>query len=286
MSRGNKKMNISRIIEMNKVANLRDLGGIHNKDGKKVRDGKVYRSALLAAADEKDMETLSAMKLSEIFDFRSLQEIRENPDPELKDCFNRHLPIYADAEEGITREEKKEDNEFPPRLTDPQMAKDAMLKGYTDFVEEEFCRNQYSIMLHEMLNALREDESASFLYHCTAGKDRTGFATAIILEILDVDKKDIIADYLLTNNYNQPDIDRSFRKLKENILSMDPEATDEMIVFMQNNIMPYFVADQDYLERSYSCIEKNYGSFSNYIENGLGINSDEKEEFKKYLLEK
>ena len=140
-----------------------------------------------------------------------------------------------------------------------------MLNVYTQVVIAESANEAYKTFLHELLNA----DGAS-LWHCSAGKDRAGFATILVLYLLDFDMETIFDDYLGTNHYYTPKVNKMIDFYGE-------DYTD--------TLWSVFGVEKEYLERLFSVINENYGSFDNYLLNALAIDEEFKLRFKKKYLE-
>lgn len=136
-----------------------------------------------------------------------------------------------------------------------------MKELYTSFIMSEKVRGK----LYQFLQILLGTAEGSTIFHCFAGKDRTGISAAVILTILGVPKEDIMADYLETNVLRQ--------KANEEILAQlrAADAPKEM----QEAVNAALCVEQDYLESCYEMAEKTYGSFERYILEGIGLKAAE-----------
>lgn len=121
------------------------------------------------------------------------------------------------------------------------------------------------------------DAEGCVLWHCTAGKDRAGIASALIEEILGVDRKEIIADYLLTNEYLKKDVSSLIRFIKK-MNGTDSELADEALGYLLG-------AKEEYIMSFYSAAEERYGSFDGFVRHGLGIGDSEKQALREKYLE-
>ena len=116
------------------------------------------------------------------------------------------------------------------------------------------------------------------MWHCTAGKDRAGFASVIIEEILGVDRELIIEDYLKTNEYLEADIE-SLMVMMHSISGINTPEADRSLRYL-------FGASAEYLEALYNKIYDIYGGFEDFVINGLHISVEEQELLKKKYLER
>jgi protein-tyrosine phosphatase len=158
---------------------------------------------------------------------------------------------------------------------------EAILKGETDrdvksfLIEanEEFINN-YSHIYSKFLKDLAREQKPT-LFHCTAGKDRAGFAAAITLIAIGVSKEDAIEDYMKTNEYTADRIEDMISKIE--LLSL--YQTDGEL------LRPLLGVEREYLETALKTAEDQYGSIEKYIREGLEISEEEIQKLKSFLLE-
>lgn len=267
--------NTSRQIKMNRLNNLRDLGGIGTTDNRVIKDNLLFRSGQLFFADEEDIEKLNGFGISKVFDFRSGTEREEKPDPRISEETNLHIPIIREIFVGVTRDEKSDEMAFEMMIEavkkDPQYGIRYMEDTYKNLVSDDFSISQYALFLREILNS----EDGAVLWHCTAGKDRAGFATVLLLEILGVSRRDIMEDYLDTNYYLEEEVESIIRMLKG---KMDLQGTEDVI-------KNFFGAREEYLNMVYEYVDENYGSMDIFIRDVMGITDEERERIReRYLL--
>ena len=258
----------SRVLPFEKLNNVRDLGGMKTRDGRKIRDGKLIRSGHLSGLDEVDLGLLSEM-VSDIVDFRSQKEIKRQPDTEIPGAEYHHIPIVADLTAGITREEEADKTAVALLLHKPAEAREYMCHMYTNFVNSEYGVSQYGVFLR----LLRQPHRKAVLWHCTAGKDRAGFATAIVLESLGASRDDIIEDYLITNEYLTGVVEH----LLATIGRMLPSDSARQAA------RSFFRADERYLEAAYDEAATRFGSFEAFCEQALGIEADKRAHMRELL---
>lgn len=259
-------------IKFEKLTNTRDLGGMITQDGRKIRPGKLIRSGHLYSASAKDKAEL-AEKVSLVVDFRTEQERSEKPDPALDGTDYLHLPIFESLAAGVTREEKSNQEAFAMVSRDPDMARRYMQTTYLGFVTSEFSISQYA----RFIRLLLKQRDKAVLWHCTAGKDRAGFASGIVQELLGVPREAIIADYLETNRYLKAEVDALYQMVGVSMGGL----TDKI----QKALEYMFGAHQDYLEAVYEEIRTRYGSFEGFATNGLKLTREEIAQFKELYLE-
>ena len=267
--------NISSKIEFSKLNNTRDLGGMKTKDGSVIRKGRLFRSGQLYFADENDREKIKNLNLRKIFDFRSIKERTEKPDPEIQNVDNIHLPIVRDITAGITRDQKSDGAAFDLILKrsaeNPEYGLWYMMDTYRKMVVDDYALSQYAFFLNE----ISELESGAALWHCTAGKDRAGFATVLILEILGTHPDDIMEDYLSTNQHLEGEIEQLVRMLTTKI----PEFHGA-----EHIIRDFFGAKEEYLSANYKIIKETYGGMDAFIRQAVHVDDAKKQKIRNLYL--
>lgn len=252
---------MSRKLDFEKLHNIRDLGGMRSSDGSVIRDGCFIRAGDLSELTDSDRNKLKDI-VGRLIDFRSDQERLEKPDAVLDGISYIHIPIMDSLTAGVTRE-KEADKQIIATLADkPAQAKKYMCEMYRSFATESAVM-QYS----KFIRLLFDKNDKAILWHCTAGKDRAGVASAIIEEILGIPRDTIIADYLVTNEYLKEDI-AFLTEFVKNRLGGGSDMADEALRYL-------FGAKEEYIEEYYGAIEEKYGSFPRFITDGLGLSGED-----------
>lgn len=254
-----------RDIILSGAANVRDLGGYKTMKGEVVSLKKAIRSAAIDQLTVKDSETLADYGVVKVVDFRSTSERQSQPDATIAHAENIFLPIFAEKNTQVSA--------APTTLMEQiQAGQDAvsqMKEVYRHFVEEDYCRQSYRKFLEILLAT--EDKNQGVLFHCTAGKDRTGFAAALILGLLEVDQETILANYLETNQNLQA-------KTQAMLHQAQTAGANEAIL---TGIEALMRADQSYLTESLTSIKDNYGNFEGYFTEGLHLSKNDLATFRK-----
>jgi protein-tyrosine phosphatase len=238
------------------VPNLRDVGGYTTQDGSAVRRGVVYRSDQLNPVTPDDMKKLAALGLRKDFDLRTAAERQKRPDQLPPGVEEVWLNVLADAEgsgpAGIEKllSNPKEANKV---LGDGKAAEE-FVKAYRQFITLPSAKASF----HKLFVGLGEEGQVPSLYHCTTGKDRTGWATAALLTLLGVPKDEVYVDYLRSNDYILP----AYKKFIDHFVA---EGGDPSI---PPNILG---VKTEYLQASFDEVTSQYGSIEGYFEKGLGI---------------
>lgn len=272
-----KGLAMGRTIEFEGLRNVRDLGGIPAGDGRAVRDGLLFRSGQLASASTADLARLHELGVRLVVDFRNPHELEEKPDPVVEDARYLHLPVFSDQRAGITRDTE---SDMGVRRyfasggpVDPEVATNHMCKMYRSFVEDPYSCEQYARFIGAVIETAGQGSAS--LWHCTVGKDRAGFGTAIVLAALGVSRDDIAADYVLTNDYIADTMD-DFVATVMNVRLDVPESARVALTRI-------FTADPAYLQAAYEHADELYGSFDGFLEQALGLDCARRERMRELL---
>ncbi|MDC0207519.1 tyrosine-protein phosphatase, partial [Pseudomonadota bacterium] len=251
----------NRLLPMDGSHNTRELGGYKTIDGKSVKWGMLYRSDKLSDISETDQEYLQSLGIKKIVDFRSKEEKTEDPDIVPRGINYVEMPISVDGAmrskiEAVLKGET--DKEVKSFLID---ANREFVTSYTD-VYENFLRGLI-------------DEDAPTLFHCTAGKDRAGFAAAITLIALGVSRENVIEDYMKTNAFTENRIE----EILDQIELMSLYQADAEI------LRPLIGVERIYIETAFQTAEEKYGSLENFIRDGLNISDEDIQKLRNKFLE-
>jgi protein-tyrosine phosphatase len=254
----------ARRIAMDGAANLRDLGGYRTRDGHALRWGVLYRSDALADLSDEDVAYLSRLRLHRVVDFRSAAERERDPD-RLPDGVSDVWQAIAGS--GL------DPAELQDRLlageVSAEQATGWLVAGNRAFVAE--FREVYARFLRD----LADPANLPTLFHCTAGKDRTGFAAALVLLALDVPRETAMRDYLLTNDYTRSKTLRLLRMIRfASLFRADPE-----------DLRPLFEARESYLASAFAAIDETQGGLEAYLQQVLGIDAAMRAQLRANLLE-
>lgn len=263
---------MSRLMAFEKLSNTRDLGGMPAADGRRIRCGRLMRSGHLFGASEADRAALTAL-VDAVVDFRTEKERREKPDPQLAGTDYHHLPILNDLTEGVTREREADEKAIMLLMRDAGKAKSYMCSIYTGFVANAFSVEGYA----RFVRLLLEERDGALLWHCTAGKDRAGFASVIVEELLGVDRGVIKEDYLRTNEHLMQEV-ASLREMLRRQTGQMSEEAERAMGYM-------FGAAEEYLEAAYRKANELYGSFEGFLTQGLRVTEEDRARLRHMYLE-
>ena len=180
----------ARLLPLQGGQNFRDLGGYRTRGGKTVRWGMLYRSGSMHFLTPADFDYLARRGIRTVCDFRSTKERSGEP---VVWPAGKAPHVLADDYEMDTRALAPKADHMPTAAE----AKATMTATYPQLLKQ--FNSQYRRMFGELLAG-----RVPLAFNCTAGKDRTGVAAALILTALDVPRETVIADYLLTNKYFDP----------------------------------------------------------------------------------
>jgi protein-tyrosine phosphatase len=234
----------SRSLSLSGASNFRDLGGYAGQDGRVVRWRRIFRSDHLARLTPQDAHVLQGLGLARAVDFRGQAE---------SSALAYALPAvryHALPIEPTVVQRAKEMAAAGQRMTAP-IAVGLMQDTYRAFVSDN--TRQFAALFAHLL-----DEDTPLVFHCTAGKDRTGFAAALILLALGVSREVVMQDYLLTNGlYRRP----------VELANTAPSEVLDVIWRVQ----------EDFLQAALHAVERDHGGVERYLEQRLGLHAAARE---------
>ena len=245
-------------IEIRKVHNFRFLGGLKNFEGKILKDSLIYRSANLHQLKSNSFHDFKKLKITKVIDLRTKQEITKETDHLPNSIIYKNYPAYEDKNDEMRKAKKLA---LTGKITKADADK-RMLQFYTDYVSDN--PEVIKTIITEIL-----DSDQPILYHCTAGKDRTGMITALILKILKFDDNVIFEEYLVSNDLRKDLITKRLN-LANNLHFVFPKLDIGVIEKTS-------WTERAYLQAAFDEIDKKYGSIDNYIHNVLGISETQRE---------
>lgn len=181
-------MDHPRVLVLDGVTNFRDLGGYTTADGRRVRHGMVYRAAALRGLSADDIARLAALPLRTVCDLRGTREMTMVPSPAIPGCENLPLMIEprigASLRDLLTRQEATGEDVVA-----------ILRQAYVAYVTE------HLPVYRRLFELILDEGRLPLVFHCTAGKDRTGVGAALLLTALGVPEEDVIADYRATDRF-------------------------------------------------------------------------------------
>lgn len=239
------------------VPNLRDVGGWPAPGGE-VRAGQVYRSAEFSGLGGAAAQEFAALGIRTVYDLRTADERTANANVLPTGIEYIVLDILADRPGAGPAQ-------MLQVLSDPKAAEELLGDGKAVRIFEESYRQFLSLPsatngYRQFFTILAEKEHRPALFHCTTGKDRTGWAAASLLMLLGVSDEDVLADYLLTNESLVPALQPIVDKFAS--IGGDPQL-----------LAPVVGVQTEYLEAARAEMESRYGDVESYFSTGLGLSA-------------
>lgn len=254
------KNETEKVIKIKKVHNFRTVGSIKNTEGRTLKSGIFYRGAHLHKLKRKSFDQIEQLGIKEIIDLRNSKEIFQKPDYLPNGISYKKYSAFEDEGDQLSQARKLV-------LKGKVNASDAD-KRMIDFYREYVTENPETIKT--IITKALESKGA-ILYHCTAGKDRTGIVTALILTILKFDKETIYNEYLLSNNFRKGLVEKRLR-LANNLHFLYPKMDLQVLEKLS-------WVEKRYLDAAFGEIDKKYGSMDVYIQQVLGISDTKRREY-------
>ncbi|WP_067890324.1 tyrosine-protein phosphatase [Nocardia vaccinii] len=258
------------LIELQGTVNVRDLGGFVTAEGRRLATGRLFRADALHKLTDGDVDVLAGFGLRTVIDFRSQREITSHgPDRLPPDVERFELPIAGGNITATLSPVVDEFSSGKPDLGNGRAA-EVMRSINRQFVTEP----EYRAIFARALRLIADPERDPLLFHCTAGKDRTGWMAAIVLTALGVPHDEVLADYLATNDYVWPSYQAWLTRAAESGAVEDPAAMRELLY-----------QDPSYIGSAFAAIESSYGTFDRFLTDGLDFGHAELERLRDALLE-
>ena len=236
-------------MQLDGAQNVRDIGGYRTAHGREVTRGAVFRGDALSQLTPADVTTLSGLRLRTVVDFRLPGEVLVNGEDRLPVPGADIGNFYDLIASGDHRRQQAELGQG--RTTQ------FMLGVHRGFVADQRQRDGFGIALRMMADGQR---GLPLLYHCTSGKERTGWMTAIVLTALGVPHATVAADYLLANDIYQARYFKLGNDLAKTGMMRDPGL-----------LRPIMELNPGYLEAAFDEVGHRYGSFNEFMYRGLGM---------------
>lgn len=271
-------------IPLDKLCNTRDLGGYLTEDGRHIKAHKLIRSGALFGASPEDLTVLcDRYGLRTVIDLRTPAERALKPDPILPGVAYIENPILQEETLGITREkeEQGDGNAVVKKVismlhSNGNTPLSYMNNMYRNLITNPFSRAGY----RNFFDLLLKQEEGAVLWHCTAGKDRVGVGTLLLLSALSVPREQILADYEKVNDFNKREVDILMDALaSQGIL---PSETDED---KRKALWLLFTVDRSYAEAVFEVMEQECGSVDAFLEQEMGLSGEKRRLLKDKYLE-
>ncbi|MGS2806001.1 tyrosine-protein phosphatase [Nocardia sp. MW-W600-9] len=229
------------------VDNFRDVAGTgagYGAQGShRLNKGAIYRSNALTLNDA-DLATVQGLGIADVIDMRNESEIAQAPDRVPAGASYVNIPILAG-----------DLNQVPGGINTPEQAAELLRTANRMFVTDAAAKQGMAQTLTRIA-----EQPGPVVIHCTAGKDRTGWAVYLLQSLVGVDADTIMSDYLLTNEYSAASIEATIAHITA---TRGPAAA---AIYR-----PFLVVDRSYLESGITQLTSDYGTVDKYLRDGLGL---------------
>jgi protein-tyrosine phosphatase len=247
--------------------NFRDMGGYPLEGGRRVRDGMLFRSDHLGRLTDNDQQLLEEIGLRTVVDLRREEERAEILDrvdnPAVEQVW---LPVSAEAADVVTLRRSLERGELGP-----EQAVDFLKLANQQFVEI------FSPVFREFLHLLLDEPRYPLVFHCSAGKDRAGFAAAMALFALGADEDTVMHDYLATNHLTANYVEG----LVDGVMEMPVVGVE----LTGNALRKLMQVEREYLGGALSLMRERHGGVIGYLESELEFGPDKRAQLAELLAE-
>lgn len=256
-----------RLLNFEGISNFRDLGGYPAAGGKTVKWGKLYRAANFAETSRADQQVLDSLKLYALVDFRSSAEKEEEPNrlPQSPAFQVIEIPTMDGGDNSVSAEimarfESGDFSDFDPDAF--------MIEANRQFA------TTFNPQFKQFIEVIENAQGEPVVWHCSAGKDRTGFAAAILLRILGVAEDVVMQDYLMSREYALAARQKELTLVR---WLESEEAADKLEILLG--------VEAPWLQAAFDTIDEQYGSFDNYVSQILGLSDTDIQALHSRLLE-
>jgi protein-tyrosine phosphatase len=259
-----------RHVVLDGAVNVRDTGGYRSAYGLEVRPGRLFRGDSLSRLTSADVERLDRLGLRAVIDFRSAGEVLLGGDDRLPyGAEYVHLPVSGGDLGALYELIASGDHERQRRELGDGRAASFMAEMNRGFVADARQREAFGAALRLLCSPGR----LPLLYHCTSGKDRAGWMTAIVLTALGVPRELVLRDYLLSNDYHRAGYDKLRLDLVKTGIVADPGL-----------LRPVLEQSATYLGAAFEEADRRYGSFGRFLAYGLEVSEVMLAELQRALL--
>jgi protein-tyrosine phosphatase len=260
--RGERQVTAERRLPFEGAFNFRDLGGYRTRDGARIRWGQLFRSDSLARLTKADLAYLRRMHLRLVCDLRTANEVKRSPNlfPDSESVAHIRLAMRQGRLDPIDAYERLQQGDAS------WLSEDYMLQGYR------WNSEKYAAAWKRFFHLLIEPGNRPAVFHCTAGKDRTGVGAALLMLALGVPEEAVIADYGASDGHLAPVMDT----VRETIQSYGISLQD---------VQPWLTAPPSRILAFLELLHQAYGSPLEYLRRRVKLTDDFLEQLRTQLLE-
>lgn len=251
-----------RALALEAGTNFRDMGGYRTDEGRRVCWGRLFRSGHTALLSERDVGVLEGLDIRICCDFRRQEE--HLIEPSRLPSTTQIVGITVDPGSSTT---------FFSRLAEGGVSP-AEMASFMEEVNREFVRH-HALQFRRMFVELLALSEGAFMINCAAGKDRTGFAAAMILAALGVPQETIVADYMLSGRYFP--IERELSRVQQKYAGHSGRTLDAELV------LPMMQARREYIAAAFAAIHEDFASTERFLDEALGVDAGARSELRARL---
>lgn len=245
--------------------NLRDLSYIPLTGPYRIPPCRLIRCGTInGLSPEETLFLTRDLQIAQIIDFRSLDEVKKTPDDTMPGVTYTHINIFQNMQQQVP------DIEHMAASLTSESLDEFMIQAYDHMISDPGAQQGY----HEFLELLLKQETGATLFHCQAGKDRTGIGAAIILTILGASREAILDDYLQTNIQRKNGNERILQSLRQ-------KGADEKFLSI---IRTAFMVKPEYINHAFQKAGQLFGSFEEFILKGVRADSHLQEALRRMYL--
>ena len=259
-------------IPLKKLSNTRDIGGFPAADGKRIAFRRLIRSGELKNADPDDVEKLKTdYRLKTVVDLRTDAEREQSPDPVIDGVSVVILPVLDSSFFGIARDENSVDawmKLFDDKTADPT---EVFKEMYRKLTFSEYVKPYYRTFFDTLL----QNDSGSVLWHCSAGKDRAGIATLLIMMALGVPREEMVRDYMMTGPFTRRDLLKFYFMIRFFVRDKRRRKCFRILLGVE----------EEYVRQLFEIMDRHYGGELGYLYSFIGLTPQEIEVLRNMYLE-
>lgn len=253
-----------RNLHLQGAPNFRDVGGYRTEDGRWVRMGVLFRADELSHLTDEDLAVLTAVGVKTVADLRNYSERSRQPDKLPPKATHAVYDLAEDAPIGVTQDSFA-------KVAERGRYDRVLVEANRQFVKDPGATAAFSKLMSHFATGANPT-----VFHCTAGKDRTGWAAAVLLTALGVPRDTVMADYMLSAD----------TLAEKNRLALPMmQRTPGLENVSPSQLEALLTVRRGYLQAAFDQVEKKYGSFDSYLRDGLGLTDEELEALRnRYLV--
>lgn len=260
-------------MQLRKLSNTRDLGGLPTTDGRSIKYGKLIRSGKLHKIPDSTKKALESLGITRVIDLRIPLECEEGPDTLLEGSEYVNVPVLCTVTPGITHEKamrivmRKESKRIKE---DFGSADNYMIEMYKTIVFSDESKEKLKQILRYVI-----DEEGCVIWHCNGGKDRAGIISMLVESLLGVDEDIIIADYVISHNFQK----KKYFWSRFGLFVIPLNKNFKAILYA------LMAAKTKYIVSTLEAIKERYGSVVDYCKEALGVTDEDIAKLKDKYLE-